>query len=131
MFGNHVAHSERKARRTWLPNLQRHVYKSEILGGKSLRLKLTTEAMRNIDRLGGFDNYILKTSDILLGGPRSVGVELKKQMKEAYDQQVEQNRLAAIQAEFRTRLETAIKVATEKAEKVERENALKLATGNI
>jgi hypothetical protein len=87
--------------------------------------------MRNIDRLGGFDNYILKTSDILLGGPRSVGVELKKQMKEAYDQQVEQNRLAAIQAEFRTRLETAIKVATEKAEKVERENALKLATGNI
>lgn len=91
MFGNHVAHSERKCRRTWLPNIQTHKYTSELLG-KEMKLRLTTKAMKCIDKCGGFDNYILNTNLAYLGGENSLGSRLKNQITKA--QQLEQQKAA-------------------------------------
>ena len=129
MFGNHVAHSERKVRRTWLPNLQKHRYRSEILD-ELLELKVTTETMRNIDRLGGFDNYILKTPEILLGGTRSLGSRIKARLTEAYNQKVVIDaRLAELEETMKKNTEALIK-AQAKADAKAQLEALQKATGH-
>ena len=70
-----------RTKRAWLPNVQSKTYRSDILK-KSLDVRLTTHAMRCIDKAGGFDAYILHTSDKNLG-TKSLGVTLKKQMRRA------------------------------------------------
>jgi large subunit ribosomal protein L28 len=59
-FGNNVSFSERKTRRNWKPNKQIKNFYSELLN-KSLKLRVTTYAMRWIDKVGGLDNYLLFT----------------------------------------------------------------------
>lgn len=62
-------------KRVWLPNVQRkHLYSSIL--GRSLTLNVTTAALRQMDRLGGVDNYLLQTSEKKLAS--DVGVRLKK-----------------------------------------------------
>eukprot|EP00232_Nephroselmis_pyriformis_P025415 CAMPEP_0182864324 /NCGR_PEP_ID=MMETSP0034_2-20130328/7112_1 /TAXON_ID=156128 /ORGANISM="Nephroselmis pyriformis, Strain CCMP717" /LENGTH=148 /DNA_ID=CAMNT_0024996579 /DNA_START=144 /DNA_END=587 /DNA_ORIENTATION=+ len=59
-FGNNVSEKGgNKTRRTWKPNVQRKTYYSEILDRK-ISLRCTTYVIRWIDKVGGFDNYILK-----------------------------------------------------------------------
>jgi large subunit ribosomal protein L28 len=49
--GNHVSHSNRKTKRRFLPNLQKkRFYVPEV--DKWVTLKLTTKAIRNINKLG-------------------------------------------------------------------------------
>lgn len=127
MFGNNVAHSERKTRRTWLPNLQRHKYFSPILN-KQLRLKLTTEAMRNIDKCGGFDNYILRTNEVLLGGPRSMGVRMKHQMQQAYENKKQMDAYQERSRIFAEKLAESIKRTELQLLKKSQEQALRNAT---
>ncbi len=51
MFGNNVSHSKRKTRRTFNPNLQtKKFYIPEE--DKWIRLKISTSALRNIDKMG-------------------------------------------------------------------------------
>ncbi|PCH86721.1 MAG: 50S ribosomal protein L28 [Flavobacteriales bacterium] len=51
MFGNNVSHSKRKTRRTFLPNLQtKKFYIPEE--DKWITLKVSTSALRNIDKKG-------------------------------------------------------------------------------
>jgi ribosomal protein L28 len=50
LFGNAVSHSERHTRRTWKPNVIRKRLYSEALG-TWLKLRLTTKALRCIDRV--------------------------------------------------------------------------------
>jgi len=80
LFGNNVSHSERKTRRRWLPNVQKKNFFSNILDRK-IQLRVTTYVLRCMDKAGGFDQYILKTSDKKLDS--EVGSKLKLEMKEA------------------------------------------------
>ncbi len=62
LTGNNVSHAHNKTRRRFLPNLQRMSLMSETLG-KTVRLRLTPYALRNVDRCGGLDAYLLATKD--------------------------------------------------------------------
>ncbi|NNG03401.1 MAG: 50S ribosomal protein L28 [Inquilinus sp.] len=63
--GNNVSHSNIKSRRRYLPNLQVASLLSETLG-ESVRMKLSTQAIRTIEHRGGLDQYLLKakTADL-------------------------------------------------------------------
>mmetsp|Transcript_18684 Transcript_18684/g.46523 ORF Transcript_18684/g.46523 Transcript_18684/m.46523 type:complete len:264 (-) Transcript_18684:147-938(-) len=60
-FGNNVSEDGgNKTRRMWRPNAHRKRLYSEILDGM-VQLSVTTHVLRSIDKVGGLDNYILKT----------------------------------------------------------------------
>ncbi|MBW0091554.1 50S ribosomal protein L28 [Pseudonocardia sp. KRD-184] len=48
-FGNSVSHSHRRTSRRWDPNIQVKRYRVE---GRTVRLRLTADAIRTIDRIG-------------------------------------------------------------------------------
>ena len=54
MTGNNVSHANNKTRRRFLPNLQHATMHSEILG-RRVSLRLSTSAMRTIEKHGGLD----------------------------------------------------------------------------
>ncbi|XP_041022466.1 54S ribosomal protein L24, mitochondrial [Juglans microcarpa x Juglans regia] len=60
-FGNRVSEDGgNKSRRTWKPNVQEKRLFSYILD-RHIRVKVTTHALRCIDKAGGIDEYLLKT----------------------------------------------------------------------
>ena len=63
--GNNVSHANNKTRRRFLPNLQVISLLSDALGG-SVRLRLTTHAIRTIEINGGLDAYLLSVSSTKL-----------------------------------------------------------------
>lgn len=79
-FGNQISFSNKKHRRTWKPNVQTKTYYSDILQ-RQLKLHVTTYVMRWIDKVGGFDNYILHTKEKKLAS--ELGMQLKSEMKQA------------------------------------------------
>lgn len=58
--GNNVSHAVNKTRRRFVPNLQSTRLLSETLG-EQIRLRLTSGALRTIDKKGGLDAYLLGT----------------------------------------------------------------------
>ena len=54
--GNNVSHANNKTRRRFLPNLQTISVLSDALG--SVRVKLSTHAIRSIEHNGGLDAYL-------------------------------------------------------------------------
>ena len=56
--GNNVSHANNRTRRRFLPNLQQTALLSEALG-KTVRLRLTPQAIRTIEAKGGLDAYLL------------------------------------------------------------------------
>ncbi len=60
LSGNNVSHANNKSRRRFLPNLQHTSLMSDILGG-TIRVRLTTHAMRTIEHNGGLDAFLLST----------------------------------------------------------------------
>ena len=62
MTGNNVSHAHNKSRRRFLPNLCEVSLMSESLGRK-VRLKVSAQALRTIDRRGGLDAFVLKAKD--------------------------------------------------------------------
>ena len=64
LTGNNVSHAHNKTRRRFLPNLQDVSLLSDTLG--MIRLRLTAYAIRSIERNGGIDAYLLKTSNLKL-----------------------------------------------------------------
>jgi large subunit ribosomal protein L28 len=60
--GNNVSHSNRKTRRTFLPNIQDVKLYSEALK-KYLRVKVTPRGLRTIEHNGGLDNFLKTTSN--------------------------------------------------------------------
>lgn len=60
--GHNVSHANNKTRRRFLPNLQNVSLFSEALG-QTVRLKVTTRALRTIEHNGGLDAYLIDTSD--------------------------------------------------------------------
>ncbi|XP_075506124.1 uncharacterized protein LOC142543039 [Primulina tabacum] len=60
-FGNRVSEDGgNKSRRTWKPNVQEKRLFSYILD-RHIRVKVSTHALRCIDKAGGIDEYLLKT----------------------------------------------------------------------
>ena len=59
MSGNNVSHAKNRTRRRFLPNLQHASMQSEILGRK-ISMRLSTSAMRTIEKHGGLDAFLLQ-----------------------------------------------------------------------
>ena len=60
LTGNNVSHANNKSRRRFLPNLQEQSILSDILG-TSIRVRLTTHALRTIEHNGGLDSFLMTT----------------------------------------------------------------------
>ena len=59
MSGNNVSHANNRTRRRFLPNLQSTSMQSEILGRK-VSLRVSTSAMRTVEKHGGLDAFLLQ-----------------------------------------------------------------------
>jgi len=59
--GHNVSHSNIKSKRRFLPNLQKISLLSEVLG--PVRLRLSTTAIRTIEKNGGIDAFLKGTRD--------------------------------------------------------------------
>ncbi len=62
LSGNNVSHANNHTRRRFLPNLQETSLLSDVLG-ISVRMRLSTRAIRTIEQKGGIDAYLLNTAD--------------------------------------------------------------------
>jgi large subunit ribosomal protein L28 len=76
-IGHKVSHSNRKTKRRFLPNLLNVTVMSDSLG-RSLKLRVSANALKTIDHRGGLDAFLLKAKDAELS-PRVL--ELKRQIK--------------------------------------------------
>lgn len=72
--GNNVSHAKNRTRRRFLPNLQQASLLSECLG-ESVRLRVSTRAIRTIEHRGGLDAYLTGTA------PTKLPAELRKLRK--------------------------------------------------
>ena len=59
MSGNNVSHANNRTRRRFLPNLQTMRMQSDILGRK-ISLRVSTNAMRTVEKHGGLDAFLLQ-----------------------------------------------------------------------
>ena len=57
-----VSHSNRKTKRRFLPNLLNVTLQSEVLG-RSVRMRITANALKSVDHRGGFDAFLLAAKD--------------------------------------------------------------------
>lgn len=78
-FGNNVSHSNRKSSRTFAPNLQSVSLLSDGLG-RSVRLRVSTRALRTVQKRGGLDAFLLGTDDAKLP-PEAL--DLKRRLRRA------------------------------------------------
>ena len=62
MVGHKVSHSNHKTKRRFLPNLQNETLISDTLG-RSVRVRVATNALKTVDHRGGLDGFLLKAKD--------------------------------------------------------------------
>jgi large subunit ribosomal protein L28 len=62
LTGNNVSHANNKTRRRYLPNLQEAAMLSDVLG-HTVRMRLSTRAIRTVEHNGGIDAFLLGTPD--------------------------------------------------------------------
>ena len=62
MYGNKVSNANNKTRRRFMPNLQNVSFLSDILGSK-VRVRLSVNAVRTVEKHGGIDNFLLNSND--------------------------------------------------------------------
>jgi large subunit ribosomal protein L28 len=60
--GNNVSHSNRKTKRRFRPNVQKVSFHSEALG-RDVGLRISTRAVRTVQKAGGIDAFLL-ASDV-------------------------------------------------------------------
>lgn len=76
--GHKVSHSNRKSKRRFLPNLCSITLISDALG-RSVRLKISANALRTVDRRGGLDAFLIKAkADNLSPRVRELKREIEK-----------------------------------------------------
>src|SRR5580704_8551589 len=61
-IGHKVSHSNRKTKRRFLPNLLNVTLISDALG-RSVRLRVSANALKSVDHRGGLDAFLLKAKD--------------------------------------------------------------------
>ena len=76
LSGNNVSHAKNRSKRRFLPNLQNVSFTSDKLR-KSIQLKVAASTIRTVEKKGGLDEYLLKTSNTKL--PMEA-LKLKKQI---------------------------------------------------
>ncbi|MDZ4759668.1 MAG: 50S ribosomal protein L28 [Alphaproteobacteria bacterium] len=83
MVGHKVSHSNIKTKRRFLPNLVDVTVHSDSLG-RSFAARISTNALRTIDKRGGLDAFLVKAKDIELS-PKMLKVkrEIAKKSAEA------------------------------------------------
>lgn len=62
MTGNNVSHAHNRTRRRFLPNLCNVSLISEALG-RTVRFKVSAQALRTVEHRGGLDAFIMKAKD--------------------------------------------------------------------
>jgi large subunit ribosomal protein L28 len=76
LCGHKVSHSNTKTKRRFMPNLRSVTLISDALG-RSVRARVSANALRTVDHRGGLDAFLLKAKDAELG-PKML--ELKRQI---------------------------------------------------
>ena len=61
-IGHRVSHSNRKTKRRFLPNLLNVTLMSDSLG-RSVRLRISANALKTVDHRGGLDAFLLAAKD--------------------------------------------------------------------
>jgi large subunit ribosomal protein L28 len=82
LVGHKVSHSNRKTKRRFLPNLLNVTVISDSLG-RSVKLRVSANALKSIDHRGGLDAYLLNAkNEVLAPYLRTLKKEIvKKQAK--------------------------------------------------
>ena len=79
MAGNNVSHANNRTRRRFLPNLQEASLFSDALN-KSVQVRISTSAIRTVEKRGGIDAFLLSTATDKLGTKARV---LKRQIQKS------------------------------------------------
>ena len=74
--GNNVSHANNRTKRRFIPNLQNVKLYSSLLQ-KHINLNITTRTMKTVEKNGGLDSYLIKTSNRNLADP---AIKIKKQI---------------------------------------------------
>ena len=75
--GHKVSHSNIKTKRRFLPNLLNVTMISDALG-RSVKLRVSANALKTVDHRGGLDAFLLKARDNELS---EKALELKRQIR--------------------------------------------------
>ena len=76
MSGNNVSHANNRTKRRFIPNLQNVKLYSVILQ-KYINLNITVRTMKTVEKNGGLDSYLIKTSNRNLA---DTAIKIKKQI---------------------------------------------------
>lgn len=76
LVGHRVSHSNIKTKRRFLPNLFNVTMISDALG-RSVRLRVSANAIKSVDHRGGLDAYLLKAKE---GELSRRALDLKRQV---------------------------------------------------
>jgi large subunit ribosomal protein L28 len=77
--GNNVSHANNKTRRRFLPNLHQVTLISDVLR-ENVRMRVTSNGLRTIEKRGGIDAFLLNTPTTKLQPEAQV---LKRRIKKA------------------------------------------------
>ena len=75
--GHKVSHSNHKTKRRFLPNLVNVTLTSDALS-RSVRFRISTNALKTVDHRGGLDAFLAKAKDVELS-PKAL--DLKRQLQ--------------------------------------------------
>ena len=81
--GNNVSHANNKTKRVFLPNLQNVTLISDALD-RAVALRVSMQALRSVEHVGGLDNWLAKTGEDKLSlKARKLKREIAKKAAEA------------------------------------------------
>ena len=81
-FGRNVSHSHRVTNRRFEPNIQKVTLTSPILG-RNISMRVSTRALRTVQKKGGLDAFLLSSYDAKL---TPTALKLKNQIKKKLGQ---------------------------------------------
>ena len=82
MSGNNVSHAKNKTKRKFLPNLQNVKFFSKSLD-KYITLKVSVRALKSVEKNGGLDDYLSKTSNRVLA-PQAIAIKKSGSAQKAF-----------------------------------------------
>ena len=79
--GHNVSHAKNKTKRKFLPNLQNVKFFSKSLD-KFISMKVSVRALKSVEKNGGLDEYLSKTSNRVLA-PQAIAIKksIQKNLK--------------------------------------------------
>ena len=79
--GHKVSHSNIKTKRRFLPNLLNVTLMSDALG-RSVKLRISANALKSVDHRGGLDAFLIKARDSELS-PKALEIKRAVKKKQA------------------------------------------------